>query len=392
MKSRQWFGIWLFAVLGALTAIGCWIVRIDPFFHYHKPDTERYFYVLDSERNQNDGITRQFDYDALITGTSMTENFKTSELEDLFGVRAVKVPASGGTFKEINDIVRRALQYQPKLKLVVRGLDLNHVFSAPDSLRQDLGKYPEYLYDNNLFNDVEYVFNRSVVFSRAYQMELERKRDDFAAGITSFDSYENWMDSFQFGIHTVCPDGIEEPARRTPEALTEEEFRLLEQNVQENVISLAAAYPDVTFYYFFPPYSAVWWRDRLDEGSAWKYAEAQRYIAEQSIPYHNIKLFSFFSRTDLTTDLNNYKDETHYGEWISSLILKWMHDGTYRLTEENYEETLLAEYDYYASYLYSDLNGQPDYTDDSLAAAFLHEELSGIRQASDADAVTGDKA
>ena len=159
MKSKQWFGIWLFAVLGALTAIGCWIVRIDPFFHYHKPDTERYFYVLDSERNQNDGITRQFDYDALITGTSMTENFKTSELEDLFGVRAVKVPASGGTFKEINDIVRRALQYQPKLKLVVRGLDLNHVFSAPDSLRQDLGKYPEYLYDNNLFNDVEYVLN-----------------------------------------------------------------------------------------------------------------------------------------------------------------------------------------------------------------------------------------
>jgi hypothetical protein len=69
-----------------------------------------------------------------------------------------------------------------------------------------------------------------------------------------------------------------------------------------------------------------------------------------------------------------------------------MHDGTYRLTEENYEETLLAEYDYYASYPYSDLNGQPDYTDDSLAAAFLHEELSGIRQASDADAVTSDKA
>ena len=35
---------------------------------------------------------------ALITGSSLTVNFKTSELDALFGTHAVKVPATGATF------------------------------------------------------------------------------------------------------------------------------------------------------------------------------------------------------------------------------------------------------------------------------------------------------
>lgn len=51
-------------------------VYIDPLFHYHKP-LQGYGYPLDNERYQNDGITRNFEYDSITTGTSMVENFKT---------------------------------------------------------------------------------------------------------------------------------------------------------------------------------------------------------------------------------------------------------------------------------------------------------------------------
>jgi len=41
----------------------------------------------------------------------------------------------------------------------------------------------------------------------------------------------------------------------------------------------------------------------------------------------NIKLFSISDNLDICADLNNYKDLTHYGPWINSLILQLMQVG-----------------------------------------------------------------
>ena len=73
-----------------------------------------------NERYQNDGIIRNFTYDAVITGNSMTENFRTSELNELFGVNAVKVPLNGSKFKEVDEQVRRAIRHNPDIRLVGR--------------------------------------------------------------------------------------------------------------------------------------------------------------------------------------------------------------------------------------------------------------------------------
>ena len=73
------------------------VYKIDPFFHYHKPDTEKYFYELNNQRSQNDGVMKRFDYDALITGSSMSAYFRTSELDELFGTDSIKVTFNGRT-------------------------------------------------------------------------------------------------------------------------------------------------------------------------------------------------------------------------------------------------------------------------------------------------------
>lgn len=96
---------------------------MGPFFHYHKPNTERYYYMLNNERSQNDGISKHFDYDALITETSMAQNFIASEMDKIFGTNSIKVCYSGGSYKEINDNLVVALKYNPDLKTIVRGLE-----------------------------------------------------------------------------------------------------------------------------------------------------------------------------------------------------------------------------------------------------------------------------
>lgn len=379
MKVKIWLVSWLIIVITALSVFGYWVYKVDPFFHYHKPDLNRYFYVLNNQRSQNDGISKHFDYDALITGTSMAENFRTTEADDIFGVNSIKVAFSGGTFKEIDDNINRALSSNKNITTVIRCLDMAKFLVPADEMRTDLGKYPEYLYDNNPFNDVEYLFNRDIIFGKVYQMTLDNNKEGFEPGITSFDEYSRWQNpTVVFGINNVCPDGIIKN-EADQSHLSDEEKEMIRNNIARNVTDTADKYPDVDFYYFYSPYSVVVWNNWNEEGTLIKHLEAEAYVTELIVSHENIHLFSFNNRTDIISDLNNYKDASHYGSWINSLILKWMHDGQYQLTEYNYKDYLSQEYDYFTTFDYSGLNGQKDYEADYYAAALLNEELTGVK-------------
>ncbi len=378
MKAKVWLISWLIIVVSALSVFGYWVYKIDPYFHYHKPYLERYFYVLNNQRCQNDGISEHFDYDALISGTSMTENFRTTEADKIFGCNSIKVAYSGGSYKEINDNIEKALLANKSLKTVIRCLDMERFLDSSDNMRTDLGNYPTYLYDNNPFNDVKYLLNRDVIFGRVYQMTLDNDKEGFKPGITTFDNYSRWQASYIFGINTVSPNGV--TVTETEQLhLSDEEKKIIRKNIEQNVTGVADKYPNVDFYYFYPPYSVVTWNNWKTQGNLYKQLEAEEYITELIIPHKNIHLFSFNNRTDITADLNNYKDGAHYGCWINSLMLKWMHDGQYQLTEDNYKDYLKQEYDFYTTFDYASVNGQEDYEADFYAAALLNEELTGIR-------------
>lgn len=380
LNPKIWILVYFALVIDSLVVAAIPVIRVDPFFHYHKPNTENYYYTLNNQRSQNDGISKYFDYDALITGTSMAENFKTSEMNEIFGAKSIKVCYSGGSYKEINDNLIVALKYNSNLKTIVRGLDMNRFIENKDAMRSDLGKYPTYLYDDNIFNDVNYIFNRDAIFNRAYPMMRANDSADFQGGITSFDHYSNWMRGFEgkFGIKTVCPDGIAFQHSSEPIHLTDDEKNIVIENVQQNITSLAEEYPDVTFYYFFTPYSAVWWMSIVDNGTIYKQLEAEGIVIEQILAYDNIKLFSFNNLAEITTDINNYRDDYHYGEWINSLMLRYIHDDKCRLTYENYKEYLDHELNYYLTFDYSSLNEQIDYENDYYAEALLNQTINGI--------------
>ncbi|SOC03927.1 hypothetical protein [Pseudobutyrivibrio ruminis] len=377
MKVKMWLIGWFVIVITTLSIMGFWVYRIDPFFHYHKPNVDEYYYPLNNERSQNDGISKHFDYNALITGTSMTENFRVTEADEIFGCNFIKVAYSGGSYKEINDNLKNALESNKDLKLVIRCLDMGKFLDGYDDMRPDLGEYPSYLYDNNPFNDVEYLLNRDVIFNRVYPMTLDNDKEGFVSGITSFDDYSRWQSECSFGINTVSPNGIIE-TKTEQIHLSDEERKTIKKNITMNVTMLADDYPEVDFYYFYSPYSVARWNEWNEGGTLYKMLEAEEYITELIVTHKNIHLFSFNNRTDITTDLNNYKDGSHYACWINSLMLKWMHDGLYRLTEDNYKSYLKQEKDFYTSFDYKSVNGQVDYEADFYAAALLNKELTGV--------------
>lgn len=163
MSNKKWI-LWFITICGILLCgFGAVTVIIDPYFHYHKPLSSLQ-YPIDNERYQNDGIVKHFEYNAIITGTSMTQNFKASVFDRIFGVDSIKVPFSGASYKEINDNLLIATTCNSDIKLILRGLDYNRLLDTKDEMRYEEEFYPRYLYDNNLCNDVKYVFNKSVLF------------------------------------------------------------------------------------------------------------------------------------------------------------------------------------------------------------------------------------
>lgn len=140
--------------------------------------------------------------------------------------------------------------------------------------------------------------------------------------------------------------------------------RTVDANFDENVVGLVAEHPETQFYYFFPPYSVVWWYDKYSDGEISKHIEVEKYVIEKMLPYENLHLYSFNTVDGLTTDLNNYSDKRHYGEWINSFMIREMSQGNYQLTEDNYCDYLDEEERLYSTFDYSSLNTQSDNEDD----------------------------
>ena len=381
MKAKRWLAGFLIQLLVLLIGAGALVARVDPFFHYHAPDTGRWFYPLDNQRSMNDGILRHFDYDAMITGSSMTVNFRTSELDALFGTHAVKVPASGGSLYEIDGLVKTAIEAQPKLRMVVRSVDRNLLIYGSDVLRNDLGEYPFYLYDRNPFNDYKYLLNADVVFGRTAAMLLQARQPGFTPGVTSFDEYSNTMETYRgaFGLPEL-DSMLQYPVGTVgePQHLSERLRRAVVDNVGRNLVATAKANPQIEFYYFFPPYSLAYWHDKLASGMIYEQLEAEQLAIEMMLECDNIHLYDFGDRMDLLSDVNNYRDLLHYGDWINSLILREMCRETYRLTKANAADRMTRQLEAYSTADYGSLLTQERYHCDYYAAALLNEELTGV--------------
>lgn len=329
---------------GTLTAV------IDPFFHYHAP-LDKLQYPIDNQRYQNDGIVKNFSYDALITGTSMTENFKTTEFDALFGVHSIKVSYSGGTFEEIFSNVQRAIAANPNLKTVIFGMDEWFLFSGKEMILAD-GEYPTYLYDGNPFNDTAYLLNKEIFCSNTLEV-LDYTRSGQTT--TSFDDYSSWDGIFPYDAEVVMNNYTRAPKADTVAELREDLIVRLTDTIQNTVVKTAQENPDIQFLYFFPPYSILNWDNHNQEGTLQRQVQAFTLASQQMLEADNIQLYSFYNDYDTITDLNLYRDIVHYSGAINSVILQRIHDGEYRLTRENYQEHWQEVLEYYQSFDYNAL-------------------------------------
>lgn len=345
MKAKRWnlvvIGgaafIFLFLALGT--------ILVDPFLHYHGP-LSFLEYPLKDERYQNDGIVRHYQYDSIITGTSMSQNFRCSEFDALWGAQSVKTAYSGATFYELTNSIRRAYSYNPDIKYVVCSLDANRIMAPAEQNEYD--EYPDYLYDNNPFNDVKYLLNKEVIpktlavinYTRAGEMTPDR------------DMYGNWSQYMVFGADAVLSSFTPLPISEEEIVITEGEIQMITENITQNFLALAQDHPETDFYFFIPPYSIYYWDSLVRSKQMGIALTTQKLATRLLLTAENVHVFDFSDRIDIIGNLDNYADSLHYSDEINSEILRCMREGSQELTLEDLDayydgiRQMYEEYDY----------------------------------------------
>lgn len=351
MSGKKWFFTTIITTVLVLVVIAAVIIDLDPYFHFHGPVGNRTYALYGSgalEKYYNDGIGKHFSYDAMITGSSVTENFKASQLERLWNCTAVKTCFAGGTLCEVNQHVERSLEKNGGVSMVVRGIDENKLFEDKNALSDEL---PTYLYDNNPFNDVKYIYDKYMWF-----VILTRNIEFMIKDIepTSFDRYSDWTVKAVFSKEKTLSN-YERPEVAPRVAVTPQMWDNLNGNIEDNIVSVVREYPDVTFYYFLTPTSVCQWDSWKREGMLENQVLAEKMLVEELLKYDNVRIFGFSNNYDLITNLDNYMDVEHFSDAINDKILEWMYAGEYQLTQDNYVKYFDDIYTFYYNYDYESL-------------------------------------
>lgn len=362
MSGKKFFITSLILISVAFLVFAGTVFYVDPFFHYRKPNSKLY-YELYEQRSQNDGITRFFDYDSMIIGTSMAENFKSSYWDELMGTNSIKVSYSGATYKELNDDLKVAYKSGHNLLNVLRPLDYSLLIVDKDEIRTDMGEYPVWLTNSNPFDDVKYLLNRDVIINYTLPVIVRYLRG-VDGGFTSFDDYSYTGDQNTFSKDVVL-QGIEEFTEGDVLEPTSEDMEILTGNIEQNVVALARQHPETTFLYFFPPYSMAYWGGLRSEGTLDQMLYYKRAAIDQMLECDNIHIYSFSLFTDVTTNIDNYRDVAHYCPEINDFIMKTIAEGERtgadqylqygRITSENVDNYCNLERNYLKTFDYNGL-------------------------------------
>lgn len=324
--KKRWLVIFCVVLLLSLGCMAAVVIIVDPFFQYHKP-LEGFPYRIDNQLTQNPGIAMNFEYDSVLLGSSMITNFDTAGIDDYFGTDTVKLTYNAARPLDQDTILKIIEEHHGELNKVFLAIDIPTYARAVDERAYPL---QEYLYDDNLLNDVKYWWNKDVLLKYIVIPLLKGgEADDFHNLYnTAYDP--QWYNQENVLRDYAPPLGI----AGNPENV--------KSNMEQHIIPYIESHPDTEYYIFFPPYSILFWHSALLEDRMEEYLDRYILITEMLLEYENVRVFFFAGCGEIICNLNNYIDYSHYSRDVALCMTRCMAEGKEEITKENYQEKIRA--------------------------------------------------
>ncbi|WP_047150882.1 hypothetical protein [Aneurinibacillus tyrosinisolvens] len=336
MKKRykKWLAWYLLFSIGGVGIISLFNYLIDPLQFYRKASYHPSF--SEEERFQNPGLAKNYPYDTIIVGSSMTQNFIPSYVDKKLGAKTIKLSASGSSVHEQYLIAKLALE-TGKVKNVIWAVDFSSLRGEPLRVRNDQGPFPFYLYDKNPLNDVKYLFNNDTLQQSWHIIDSITRNRPYPSNL---DMLNNWGSLPVFGKERVVKDYQMWKEGKDPGHVMKpdpEAFQLIRESADQNIFPLVKQYKNVNFYFFYPPYSILTHRLFYDNKLFDSLIGMKRYMFTEIGSMPNVKLYDFQYDTNITYDLSHYRDTSHYSQKINNFIIDEMTNNKYQVTPHNLE-------------------------------------------------------
>lgn len=328
-SSAKWL-IWFVCIFLALVILaGVVIYAVDPCFRFRYLDERQYAL---SCIYSSAGLIHHYDYDTLILGSSMTQNFNMDTFREKMNVHPLHVGIGGVSLPELGRYAQLAEKVGKAEKCYIC-VDLQSL-KIPEPLLT-----PEFLLEDGVISELKYFLNYEtwlrftpidLGFSAINKLGLSLP--SAYQQKTDVDYLGNWADQFQFDEEVVLRNyvsGMYSTSKKDPTTY-----------YQDAVAGIDAFFSMIDtenheYLFFFPPYSAFYWYNQQSSGLFDIFMALRSYFVQQA-EAHGCVVYDF-QIADFTSDLNHYKDTTHYAPDINDWMVECFATEEYMTSAQDME-------------------------------------------------------
>jgi len=327
MKNQKWIYNFFKIFLGFLLIITIINYSVDPFQQYRVSD---WYKITDKkQRDVTPGLAKNFTYKTAVIGSSMTENFLTSNINEELNTTSLKLSMAGMTAHEMHQILNVVLKNNSDIKQIILALDL-YAF-AGNKKRTRNKKLPLYLYDDNIINDIHYLLNKETL---EYSIKILKNKKEQSIDM---DHIWYWGDAYEFSEKSVLNAYLLKNFNSSFQA-KDFKSKIFVDSFNFNILPFIHNNPDVTFLVFYPPYSYLAYKGMKKQKWLNEIFSFKRYLS--SLNLSNLQIYDFQCESLITEDLNNYKDISHYSPEINKYIISSIKEKKHLITPKNIEQCL----------------------------------------------------
>jgi hypothetical protein len=114
------------------------------------------------------------------------------------------------------------------------------------------------------------------------------------------------------------------------------------KNFDKYVYKIVKNNPKIKFIFFYPPYSILTYK-KMSNKALYYFIKTKIYINNKLIKLSNVKVFDFQIALDIISNLNNYKDITHYHQRINNWMIEQIKLNNY-LIKNKFDYSKFIQY------------------------------------------------
>ncbi len=306
------------AVLLGLVILG-FILILDPYQNVPFSPALNRAPISQNQRYSYPALARSSKFDSAVIGTSTVRLLDPKNFDTGLGSHFVNLAMNSATAYEQLQMLRLFMRNHLDARFVVLGIDASWCQPSTSYERYTIRDFPQWMYDDNRWNDLAYLFNDKALENAVRMLELLRGKRNPKYGRNGFDDFTAKFGEYRYDeVASRLYQGAE---AREGYSVGSLEPGLAHPEWQYSNLALLptllSQVPRAKLAIVFIPFHANYLRK-----VAAIYAECKGRVDAILKPYQTVLVLDYMRDTALTRNDRNYWDRLHTNREVADDLVR----------------------------------------------------------------------